>query len=196
MKYDEAKILNMLEKVIKKSPKKLQRIKIIATSKEIIIISQALKIDKTMYRGVSCMSIECQRALPEVKSISYLASYLSHEEAVKKGHFEAILTDEKGEVFEGAYSNLFWFEGKTLCTREDKILKGITRKAIIEISHYKVKFKTIKLSSLLKKKEIFITSSIKGVVPVTKLNKNKIGTGKPGQKTLEIMQKFKEIVET
>ena len=190
IKHSKKEVLKMLLKVIKKSPHKIQRIKIIAIKEGIIISSVKTKIDPEIYKGVSVKSIERMREIPEVKSLSYISSFLSHEEAVKKGYFEAILVNEE-EVYEGAYSNLFWFEANTLCTREKDVLPGITRKVVLELSPYKIKYKKIKLKDLLKKKEIFITQSVKGIVPVVKIDNKKIADAKVGTKTQEIMDLYR-----
>lgn len=190
IKYNKTQLIKMLEKVTKKSSRKIQRIKIMAIEEGIIIFSVPLKIDKKIYEGVSCISVECRRSLPEVKSISYLPSFLSHEKAIKKGCYDAILIDEKDEVYEGAYSNIFWFEGDILCTREKDILPGITRQTILKKSPFKTKFAKITLKNLLKKSEIFLTTSVAGIVPVTKIDNKKIGNGKVGEKTKKMMLIF------
>jgi len=191
IKYSKVQILEMLQKVVKKSPHKIQRIKIMATAEDFIIFSIKAKIDPRIYNGVSLLSITITRSLPEIKSISYLPSFLAHERAVKKGCFDALLINEKEEVFEGAYANIFWFEEKTICTRKNKILPGITRNLIIKNYPFKLKFKNIKLSALKKKSEIFITQSVNLIVPVTKIDNKKIGTGKPGEKTKGVIENFK-----
>ncbi len=190
--YDKKEILRMLEKIAKKSPHKSQRIRIIALPKELFITSEPLKIEKKIYKGVSCKSISCIRHLPEVKSISYLPSFLSNKKAKEQGYFAAILTDKKGEVYECDYSNIFWFEEDILCTRKDKILPGIIRDSILKISPFKIKFKTIKIENLKKKKEIFLSNSPKLIVPITKIDKTKIGDGKPGKNTKTLMKLFQE----
>lgn len=196
IKYDKKQMLEMLKKIAKKSPRKKQRIKIIAIPKKIIIISQRLKNDKKIYNGVKCISVACPRPFPEIKSISYLPSLLSHKKAEGKGCFDAILIDDKGEIYEGAYSNIFWFENGTLCTRKNKILPGVTRKTILEISPFKTKFKTINIKELYKKKEVFITSSVRGIVPVTKIDNKKIGDGLPGKNTEELIQVFMRVLHS
>ena len=184
----------MLTKIASTSPHKLQRIKIIAIPEGVIVISMPLKIDPALQeKGVSCKSINCRRALPEIKAISYLASYLSHEQATKLGHYDAILTDKQGEVYEGAYSNIFWFEGKTLCTRKEDVLPGITAQTVAKISPFKLKFKTINIKELVKKNEVFLTQSTTGIIPVTKIDGKKIANGKPGEKTQELIEKFNEL---
>lgn len=192
IKNTPKEIANMLQKVVSASPHKLQRLKIIAIKEGIIITSHPLKEAKEIYKkGVSCLSVVCKRSLPEIKSISYLPSMLAHEKATKKGHFDAILIDENQEVYEGAYSNIFWFEDDTLCTRDDQILKGIIRQTILEISPFKIKFKKITLKDLQKKDEVFLTQSVKLIVPIVKIDNKKIGNGKVGERTLQLMQKFK-----
>lgn len=190
IKFSKKELEEMLDKIVKKSPYNNQRLKIVALPDHLIIYSKKLKIDPQIYQGVSCMSIVCERSLPEIKSISYLASYLSHEKAAAKGYHDAILTDEKGEVYEGAYSNIFWFEGNTLCTRDDKVLKGITRDHIIKKSPFPIKFKKINIEKLKKCQEIFLTVSTSGIVPITKIDKTKIGNGKTGAKTRKLFSLF------
>lgn len=188
--YKESDVLKMIEKTAKSSPRKIQKIKIIAIPGQLFITSEPLKINKQIYDGVSCKSIKCVRNLPEVKSLSYMPSFLSRKKAKEEGFFAALLTDEKGEVYECDYSNIFWFERNTLCTRKDNVLPGITREEIIKKSPFKTKFKTIKIPELKKKKEIFLTSSLKGIVPITKIDKTKIGNGKAGKNTKELMKIF------
>ncbi|NIA02269.1 MAG: hypothetical protein GWP15_02715 [Nitrospirae bacterium] len=196
LRFNKTQISKMIEKTAKKSPHKSQIIKITAIEDYLIIISKQLKLDKKIYDGVKCMSENAVRSLPEVKSISYIASYLSHKRAEKKGYFDAILIDKNGEVYEGAYSNLFWFEKDTLCTRKDEVLPGITRDTIFKISPFKIKFKKIKLSQLKKRKEIFLTTSVKGIVPITQIDKTKIGNGKSGTNTKLLMKCFDEYVSS
>ncbi len=195
MRYSKAEIIKMLEKVIKKSPHKIQRLKIIAIKEGIVITSMPMPIDKKFYLGVKCKTINCLRCIPEVKSISYLSSYLSHERAARLDFYEAILTDKTGEVYEGAYSNIFWFEGETLCTRKDEVLPGITAKVVIKLSPFKVKFKSINIKDLYKKEEIFLTQSTKGILPIIHIDKHKIGNGKAGEKTKKLMELFFAEVE-
>lgn len=193
--YTKNQILQMLKKVIKKSGSKIQRLKIIAINEGIIITSITFKDDENLYKfGVSCKTVICNRAIPEVKSISYLPSFLSHQQAEKYGCYEAILIDKTGEVFEGAYSNIFWFENNNLCTRKTEILEGITRDTVLKISPFPLKFKTITLKNLLKQKEIFLTQSTRGIVPIIKIDNKKIGQRVPGEKTKLLIEKFTNLV--
>lgn len=194
IKYSKKEIVVMLKKIIKKCKYKTQRIKIIATSNNLIITSRKAKIDKKIYSGVALQSINLRRKSPEIKSLSYLPSFLAHENAVKKGFFDALLTDDSNEVYEGAYSNIFWFEKDTLCTRKNKVLPGITREIILKNTKFKTKFKTIKLKDLKKQKEIFLTQSVNLVVPVTKIDNTKINQGKVGTNTKIIIKEINSLL--
>ena len=196
IKYNKKELLGMFRKIAKKSPYKEQRIKMVAIPGKIMVISIKLKKGKSIYQGINCLSIICQRSLPEIKSISHLPSLFSHNKAEQEGYFEAILTDEKGEVYEGSYCNIFWFEGDVLCTRKDKVLQGNTRKAVLEISPFKIKFKTISIKDLYKMKEVFTTSSILEIVPVIKIDNRKIGNGLPGKNTEKLTQAFLSCIES
>lgn len=190
IKQKPSEIEEMIEKVAKKSLHKLQRIKVVAINEGILITSIKLENDEKVYQGVKLKSIKSIRALPKVKTISYLSSYISHEKAAKAGYYDALLINEKGEATEGAYCNIFWFEGETLCTTKDGVLEGITRQTVLKQSSFKTKLKSITLKELVKKDEIFLTQTTKGIVPVIKIDKTKIGSGKPGEKTLTLLAKI------
>ena len=189
IKYKKSEIISMISKVVSKSPAKNQLIKVVAVMEGLIVFSNTLVINPSIYKtGVACLCVECGRILPEVKSISYLGSHVSHFGAVKQGYYDAILTDKKEEVFEGSYANVFWFEGDILCTRKDEVLHGITAEMVIKLSPFKVKFKNINKRDLVKKSEVFLTQTTRGVIPVTKIDKTKIGGGKIGKKTKKLME--------
>lgn len=193
LKYNSNEITKMLEKVVSKSPHKSQKVKIVAIKEGILVTSEKLHINPKIYEGVSLKSVNCTRSLPKVKAISYLSSYISHEKAAKAGFYDALLINDKGEVTEGAYCNIFWFEGETLCTTKDNVLEGITRKTVLKKSLSKTALKNITLKELVKKNEIFLTQSTKGIVPVTKIDGYKIGTGSPGKNSLKLISKIRPL---
>lgn len=107
IEYSKKEIAEMLKKIIEKSLYKNQRVKIVVIPEKVLVISSKINNDNSMYDGVKCMSLFCERSIPEIKSISYLPSFLAHRRAEEKGYFEAILLSKKKGVFEGAYSNIF-----------------------------------------------------------------------------------------
>ena len=74
-------------------------------------------------------------ALAQFKTANKLAQVLARAEADAAGADEAVLLNTDGHVVEGASSNLFWIEGKTVCTPPltDGLLAGVTRAVTMEI---------------------------------------------------------------
>jgi len=192
IKYTQEEISSMLSKIAKKSEHTNQRIKVIACKEGIIITSIELQeTPELIANGATCKTFNCSRSFPQIKSLSYLQSYIPHQSALEEGYYEAILIDKQGYLLEGAYSNIFWFEKNTLCTTpSEEILHGITRETILDISPFKTKIKKIRLINLLKKQEIFLTQTTKGIVPIIKIDKNKIGDSQPGLKTKQLINEL------
>lgn len=188
--YSTDKMKEMIRKVVNKSEYELQRIKIILVPEKLIISSDELIINKNIYDGVKLNTIQQIRSLPHLKSISYLDCYHSYKKITKRGYFDALLMDEKENVYEGSRSNIFWFEDEKLCTCKEKVLHGIMRDFIIDISPFQIILKNIELSDLLKKDEIFLTNSIVGIVPVININENEIGSGKCGVLTNRLIAEY------
>jgi branched-subunit amino acid aminotransferase/4-amino-4-deoxychorismate lyase len=64
-------------------------------------------------------------------------------------------------------------QDNTIVTPARNMLKGITRKNIIavaEVHHLKLEQRDISLSEMKKAKEVFITSSTKRIIPVSRLD--------------------------
>ena len=75
----------------------------------------------------------------------------------------------------------------------ENILPGVTRKVILEIiqdSSLKCDETKISIDSFLSAKEIWVTNSTKGIIPIIELDGKKIGSGLPGEKYLEISKAF------
>lgn len=195
IKYNQQQLLTMLRKISQHSPYKEQRIKIVALPKSVLVFSDKIKdCRQIQQKGVKCLSVVCERYLPEVKSISYLPSFLSHRKAEQQGYHEAILTDQQGEVYEGAYSSIFWFtKDNQLCTRPAKILPGLTRQTILRIAPFKINLQSISLANLKLMPEVFLTSSLQGLIPIRQIDRQKIG--RPGPNTRKLQQAFQAEIE-
>lgn len=138
--------------------------------------------------------------LSRIKSLNYLTLLLARKEAESKGADEGILLNTKGEICEGTRTNIFVItENGVLNTPpiECGCLPGITRKAVIELAQslkLEVREKRIKIEDLKKAKEIFLTNSLIGVMPVTKIDGRVISGGKPGPLTLKIQQVYQNLI--
>ena len=130
---------------------------------------------------------------------NYLNSILATQDAKKRKFDEAILLDRYGNVSEAPGENIFIVKNKTLITPplSSSALDGITRKSILEYSKIigiKSKIKKITKEELKKADEVFFTGTAAEITPVIKIESKKIGNGKVGQITEQIMSTYSEIV--
>ena len=130
---------------------------------------------------------------------NYLNSIISTQEAKKKGFDEAILLDIEGNVSEAPGENIFIVKNNELITPpiSSSALKGITRDSILKFAKdlgYKASIKKIKRQQLNKADEIFLTGTAAEITPIIKMDRKKIGNGKVGIVTKELMDEYTKIV--
>ena len=130
---------------------------------------------------------------------NYLNSILATQDAKKRKFDEAILLDKKGNVSEAPGENIFIVKNKTLITPplSSSALDGITRKSILEFSKnlkIKSRVRNITKDELRKADEVFLTGTAAEITPIIKIESKKIGTGKVGQITMQVMNTYSEIV--
>lgn len=130
-----------------------------------------------------------------IKSLCYLDNVLAKIEAKRNAAKEAFLLDEKGNLAEGTISNIFVVKHGNLYTPPEKspIILGLTRKLVIKLakqSAFKVIEKDITPKEVYTADECFISFSGAGIVPITKIWKKKIGSGKPGYVTSALINLY------
>ena len=130
---------------------------------------------------------------------NYLNSILATQDAKKRGFDEAILLDKNGYVSEAPGENIFIIKKNTLITPplSASALNGITRKSILTFSKdlkLKTNVKNISIKELKSADEIFLSGTAAEITPIIKLEKTKIGTGKIGNVTKIVMEKYSDIV--
>ena len=130
---------------------------------------------------------------------NYLNSILATQDAKKRKFDEAILLDKNNKVSEAPGENIFIVKNKTLITPplSSSALDGITRKSILEFSKsvkIKSKIRVITKDELKKADEIFLTGTAAEITPVIKIESKKIGNGKVGEITKQVMNEYSEIV--
>jgi branched-chain amino acid aminotransferase group I len=126
--------------------------------------------------------------LSRVKSLNCLDNLLAREEARRQGAEEAIVLNSQGFVAEGSASNVFLIRSSKLLTPSIRsgALPGITRQVVLELATavgLEVKETEIQPAALFDAAEVLLTSSLKEVMPLTRLDGRPIGSGRPGPLT-------------
>jgi len=119
---------------------------------------------------------------PKVKSRSRIHYKFAYLEAEERGRGEwPIMLDPDGHVAEGPGYNVFMVKDGAVFTPEGRnVLRGISRRYIWELcENLGVPFleKNLSVFDLVQADELFVTATPFCILPVTKLNGQKIGKG-------------------
>ena len=161
----------------------------LADGPRLIVIVKPLPVPpEALYRdGAHVVIVEVERTSrraldPAVKSGNYLNNILALDEARRRGAYEALLCDARGRVAEGSTCNVFAVRGGVLSTPslEVGVLAGITRMRTLELARadgLAVIEGELWPDELRAADEIFLTSSIRGVMPVGRIDDRPIPIG-------------------
>ena len=120
----------------------------------------------------------------DIKATTLLANVLAHSRARDEQAEEAILVRD-GQAMEGTASNLFIVSNGLLITppKSDRLLPGVTRDLVLELARehgLPYAEAAIGLPELEIADEVWLTSSTREIMPVTRLNGRPVGDGAPG----------------
>lgn len=163
----------------------------------VVVTGNALRYDAAMYRdGVSAAVVAWSREIPQVKAVSYLAASLARREARAQGADEALLTDPRGMVLEGSYSNVFAVIRGVLVTPplEAGILPGVTRAVTLAVAGDEglaVEERPLSVTELVEADESFLTASTREIVPLVRVAGRTVGEGRPGPVTQALHEGYR-----
>lgn len=136
---------------------------------------------------------------PAIKSCNLLNNILAMREAQSRGAMEAILLNHRGEVAEGAGSNIFLVRQGAVVTPplSAGILAGITREILMEVAAgagHPVREQTLVAGDLFAADELFFTSTLKELAPIRAIDTSAVGDGKPGPITKSLLAAYRAAV--
>jgi branched-chain amino acid aminotransferase len=141
-------------------------------------------------RGIAAISYRTERVVDATsaqgaKIGNYLISVLAMRQARLAGALEALIVDGQGRILEGASSNVFAVEHGRLVTpgEEAGILAGITRAHVLALAgelNLPVELRALELERVRAASELFISSSIRELLPIVQLDGRPIGAATPG----------------
>jgi D-alanine transaminase len=136
-------------------------------------------------RGVACVTRPDPRwSRCEIKAISLLAAVLMRREAQDEDALETIMIRD-GLVTEGSSTNVFVISDDIIATpaKGNLILSGVTRELALGLAAAAgMRFREgpVTAQSLVSADEIWLSSSTREVLPVTRLDGLPVGQGVPG----------------
>jgi len=137
-----------------------------------------------------------QSVNPMIKCNNLMNSALAAQEALKRGGFEAVMRNYRGELTECTQSNLFVVQNGAALTPplESGLLPGITREFVFELGRdagIDVRQQVLRDDDLFRADEAFLTSTTRELLPIVTVDDRKLGDGKPGPVTLKLLKAFR-----
>jgi branched-chain amino acid aminotransferase len=152
-------------------------------------------------RGVKVALVDVVRNHPQsvnpmIKSNNLMNSALAAQQAIRRGAFEAVMRNYRGELTECTQSNLFIAKSGAALTPplESGLLPGITREFVFAVGReadIEVREQVLRDDDLFGADEAFLTSTTREVLPIVGADDRAIGDGTPGPVTLKLLKAFR-----
>ena len=210
----EKKLIEWLNRANKANPASTKKIRLTITAGEsafwagkpsrprvIIIVTDYKQPTKPFRLTVSPYRIDPASPFRNVKTLSFIIEMTSRKHAYSSKFDDAILISRDGYIAETTSANIFWVKKDTLYTPplEAGCLEGMVRKHIIEIAKSNdipIIEKISGLSTLLKADEIFVSSSLKLIIPVKSITADKVYRYKTGVLTNKLRSLLLEYINS
>lgn len=138
-----------------------------------------------------------RRERPDVKESHWtvVRDRLVHSEPRLAAYYEVVLVDDGGRLLEGVQSNIILVRGGKPWTAPGRVLPGVTRDAVLELSTEEPVRDFVALADVRRYDECFLTSSVRGIVPIVSIDDVPVGDGRPGPVTRELLARYDAHVE-
>jgi branched-chain amino acid aminotransferase len=137
---------------------------------------------------------------PRIKSMNYLNNILAKIEAIGAGVAESLMLDKNGFLTECTSENIFLIKNRVLYTPTAVvgILEGITRSVVMELAQragIEVQMAFLTPHDLYTADESFVTGTGAEILPVVEVGHRKVGDGRVGPVTKQLLSAFRELTQ-
>jgi branched-chain amino acid aminotransferase len=166
---------------------------------DVYIALEPLKApDETVYeRGVRVALSPVQRASPRLKTTAFIGHSTEARTAILKNELYEALMVRNGCILEGLTSNFYAVKAGKIITAMDGILLGVTRRYVLRLARLHglgIEYRPPHVIELPGLDEAFITSSGRGVVPVTEIEGKPVANGQVGEIAKLLRRAYDEYV--
>jgi branched-chain amino acid aminotransferase len=135
---------------------------------------------------------------PMIKSNNLMNCALAMQEGYRRGAFEVIMRNYRGELAECAVSNLFVVKDGAALTPPLSVglLPGITREFVFEVGKaagVPVREAVLKDDDLYGADEVFLTGTTREIMPIVQVEDRMIASGLPGPVTKKLQESFRQM---
>jgi len=141
----------------------------------------------TFEEGVFLISSNYIRPHAEIKTLNYFNTLSLRKRMAEFRAADVLLYGKY--VSEASRANLFFVKNGEIVTPGKDILHGITRKQVLKMVPG-IRIENVEAETMYDFDEIFMTSTSRDVTPVVRIDGIKIGNGRPGKITRDVMNLF------
>ena len=169
-----------------------------ASKPRVIVIVTEYKLPTKPFKlTVSPYRVDNGSPFRNVKTLSFVIEMTSRKTAYSSDFDDGILLNRAGNVAETTSANIFWVKKGDLYTTplSSGCLEGMTRKHILELAQLNripAVVRNVKLEELVQADEIFVTSSIKLILPVQSVETDRTYRYKTGPLTKRLQKLLRE----
>lgn len=151
-----------------------------------------------MQKGITVTAVVDERwHRCDIKSVNLLGNCMAATTAKVRGFDEAVLVDERGIVSEGTHATFLWMKNQTVFATplSNRILPGITRQKVADICKLEgIDFSEANLSAdkLPTIEEAFLCGTTTEVMPIVRIDNQKVGNGIPGSIALRLQKAYRK----
>ena len=151
-----------------------------------------------MRRGAHVITVPLVRPNPVAKTTDWVKKRQPAYDHLPPDVYEGILLDADGYLREGLSSNFYGVLDGVLHTAGEGVLEGITRMAVLEIAPQvlPVEMTPVHKRDVPRLSEAMLTSSSRGIVPITFIDGQPVGDGRVGAITRRLGQLYDTWTET
>lgn len=136
-----------------------------------------------------------------LKTLAFTDNVAALAEAIHAGSDDALFLDTEGHVCEATASNIILHLDNALVTPAGSCgaLPGITRAAVLELARrlgFAAEERVVTTEDLARADEAMLTSSVREIVPLVRVNGTNVGHGVPGPVTTRLRSAYAELVES
>lgn len=136
-----------------------------------------------------------------IKTANYLDNILAKAEARQQGASDGLLLNTNGSIAEGTMCNIFFVKGGRLITpdKNSGLLPGITRAKVLQLADQAgidIEERQVYPDELLRVSEVFLTSSLLEIMPVTMIDQCIFNDGRPGKITQFLKEEYRKLVKS
>lgn len=153
---------------------------------------------ETITNGVRCVTTPgSARNNPAAKTTGWMHDREAVEKALPPGIYTGLLLSENGDILEGLSSNFYAILDGELRTAGEGVLGGIAQQIVFEVAPavLPVRHDPVNVADIPRLEEAFVTSSSRAITPVVSIDGIPIGDGKPGTKTLALLERYVDWVK-